>query len=237
MEDRPASDHKRFSKGTVVMASIIALLVVGAVVAVVLAFVSGDSGEAGGNGSGQETGQTIVEGTGPGPSGSASGSEQSGTGDAGSAQAANPLNEAAPPPLPAGETATHQGQARLTTVVSGQNFSVDVGITIKMDGADGFLFAYAGTGTVPVNMGPGVAVTADYAISGNFTGAVDGEAFTGTGPATVQATVTIPGMGPQRGGSTEQLVIRGTMRETEGGRLEGEFVGGSYSGTFWAEPV
>ncbi len=88
-----------------------------------------------------------------------------------------------------------------------------------------------------MNIGPGVAVNADYAIYGDFTGAVDGEAFTGTGPATIKATVTVPGMSPQSGGSTEQLVIQGTMRETEEGRLEGEFVGGSYSGTFWAESV
>lgn len=212
------------------MASIIVLLLLAAAAVVIIAFTAGD--EAGGNG-GTGTGRPAAEGNGAGPPGS----QQPGAGNAGSAQGGNPLSNTAPPPLPSGEPATHYGEARLTTVVSGQTFTVDVGITVRLDGAGGFLFAYAGTGTVPVYMAPGVAATADYGISGSFDGTIEGEAFSGSGPAAIQATVAIPGMSPQGGGSTEQLTIRGTMRETEEGRLEGEFTGGSYSGTFRAEAV
>lgn len=141
------------------------------------------------------------------------------------------------PTLPSGEAASHVGKASLTTMVSGQSYTIEVAVTIKLGEEGDFAFAYAGTGTVPVNLGADVAATADYTVEGNFSGSLSGESFSGNGPATIQATVKIPGVSPQNGNSTEQLTIKGTMHEGEEGRLEGDFSGGSYSGTFWADAV
>jgi hypothetical protein len=144
---------------------------------------------------------------------------------------------ASAPSLPSGDAASHEGKARLTTTVSGQSYTIEVAVSVKLDQAGGYSFAYAGTGTVPVNLGADVAATADYAVNGSFSGTLDGEAFSGSGPATIQATVKVPGMSPQSGNSTEQLTIKGSMHEVDGGGLEGDFAGGSYAGTFWADAV
>lgn len=138
------------------------------------------------------------------------------------------------PPLPSGEPATHKGTALMTAMVSGQTFKIEVAVTVKLDGAGGFVFAYAGTGTVPVNLGANVAATADYQVGGTFTGTVSDGAFTGSGPAAVQATVNMPGMAPQSGNTTEQLTITGSLHEAGEGVIEGNFAGGAYSGTFRA---
>lgn len=138
------------------------------------------------------------------------------------------------PPLPSGDTATHTGTALMTAMVGGQTFKIEVAVTIKLDSMGGFAFAYAGTGTVPVSLGGNVNATADYQVGGDFTGTVSGEAFTGSGPANVQATVNMPGMAPQSGSSTQQLNITGTMHDAGNGVIEGDFSGGAYTGTFRA---
>ena len=218
------------------LAAVLALLLLCVIVAAVLI---SSPGEGQLNGSDDVSEQGAVRNNATTPN---SGSPSSGFTGGRTTNPSGSRDHTAPGPgatasLPSGEAASHEGKARLTTMVSGQSYTIEVAVSIKLDQAGGYSFAYAGTGTVPVNLGADVAATADYTVDGNFTGNLDGEAFSGAGPATIQATVKVPGMSPQSGNSTEQLTIKGNMHEVDGGRLEGDFAGGSYAGTFWADAV
>jgi hypothetical protein len=221
------------------LAVALALLLLFAVVAAVLVYSPGESQV---NGSDDETrsdqGAVRNNTTTPNPGTSSSGSTGGRTNNpSGPRDHTGPGPGAPAPPLPSGEAASHEGKASLTTTVSGQSYTIEVAVSIKLDQAGGYSFAYDGTGTVPVNLGADVAATADYTVNGSFSGTIDGEAFSGSGPAAIQATVKVPGMSPQSGNSTEQLTIKGSMHEVDGGGLEGDFAGGSYAGTFWADAV
>lgn len=220
-----------------VLAVVLAMLLLAVIVASVLVSVPVESQENGaGDGVQSGSGSTTRNGTTPPPNpGSSSGGKP--------AVPSKPKNQTRPgpgapnPPLPSGEAASHVGKADLTTSVSGQTYTIEVAVSIKLDETGGFSFAYEGTGTVPVNLGADIAATADYVVKGSFDGTLNGESFSGNGPATIQATIKIPGTSPQSGNSTEQLTIEGSMHKVEGGRLEGDFTGGSYSGTFRADAV
>ncbi len=218
------------------LATVLALLLLFTIVAVIL--VSGPA-ESQVNGSSDE----LYSGQGTTPKNPTSPSTNPGTSGGKSTNPSKPRNQTGPgpgapaPSLPSGEAASHEGSATLTTTVSGQSYTIEVAVSVKLDQAGGYSFAYSGAGTVPVNFGANVGAIAEYTVNGSFSGTLDGEAFSGSGPASIQATVQVPGMSPQSGKTTEQLTIKGSMHEVGGGRLEGDFVGGSYAGTFWADAV
>lgn len=234
-------DH--YEKSTLIALAIALAVVLVVALSITVFTAESDGGGAGGNGAAGPDGGTEGMGHTPG-TGSTAGSGDTGTSapentgitiqEYEQAVSSGPGPGAESPPLPSGEPATHEGTALMTAMVSGQTFKIEVAVTVKLDGSGGFAFAYAGTGTVPVSLGADVAATADYKVGGSFTGTVNDGAFTGNGPAAVEATVNIPGMAPQSGSTTQQLTITGNFHEAGDGIIEGEFNGGTYTGTFRA---